>query len=314
MAANREHWADRLALVDGLNVRRDVSLRAKTSFGIGGPAEVLAVPESPEAVAEVWRFADETGVTLTILGGGTNILVADGGVSGIVVELGEAFASIHEQARDDGSALWSVGAACGTGKLVRRAADRGLRGPEVLAGVPGSLGGALIMNAGGHDGELSSIVRRVQLVIDGNVAWMSAAEAGFSYRRSAFPAGSIILGAELELAPGDTEALRSHIKASQARRRKTQPLEFRNAGSIFKNPQGDFAGRLIEAAGCKGWCEGDACVSERHANFIINRGAARATDVVRLVERVRRRVEDHSGTRLELEVRLIGQHHPEVES
>ncbi|MEE8410131.1 MAG: UDP-N-acetylmuramate dehydrogenase [Myxococcota bacterium] len=318
-----EHWADRLARIDGVDVRRDVSLRSKTSFRIGGPAEALAVPGNVGAVADVWRFADETGVSLTILGGGTNILVADDGVAGIVVELGDAFAAIdiyrdHRHLRHhDGSELWHVGAACGTGKLVRRAADCGMRGLEVLAGVPGTLGGALIMNAGGVaeiGGDLASVVRRVQLVVDGTVRWIEAAEAGFAYRRSRFPAASIILGAELELMPGNAEALRDQIKASQARRRVSQPLELRNAGSIFKNPEGDYAGRLIEAAGCKGWREGDAEVSERHANFIVNRGEARAVDVVRLIERVRGRVSEQSGVRLELEVRLLGLHHAEEES
>lgn len=308
MAAKREHWSVAIAAIAGLEVRRDVPLSPKTSFRIGGPAEVLVTPRTAEAVAQTWSFARDAGLPLAVLGGGTNVLVADAGIPGIVMALGKSFATLREMPRDGGGAVWEVGAACKTGTVVRLGVERGLAGTEVLAGIPGSIGGALIMNAGGQEGELSSIVTRVELVDQGRVGWLRAQEAGFGYRRSAFPPGSILLGAELELVPGDAEALRREVKAAQARRRATQPLRLHNAGSIFKNPPGDAAGRLIEAAGCKGWREGAAEVSGVHANFIVNLGGATAGDVMTLVRRVRGRVEEHAGVRLELEVRLLGDH------
>jgi UDP-N-acetylmuramate dehydrogenase len=297
-----------LAAIPGLEVRRDVPLSPKTSFRIGGPAEVLVTPRTAEAVAQTWSFARDAGLPLTVLGGGTNVLVADAGIAGIVMVLGKSFANLREMPRADGGAVWEVGAACKTGTVVRRGVERGLAGTEVLAGIPGTIGGALIMNAGGRQGELSSIVTRVELVDQGRVRWLLSEEAGFGYRRSAFPPNSILLGAELELVPGDVEALRRDVKAAQARRRATQPLGLHNAGSIFKNPPGDAAGRLVEAAGCKGWREGAAEVSAAHANFIVNLGGATAGDVMTLVRRVRGRVEERAGVRLELEVRLLGEH------
>lgn len=312
MATTREHWSTGLAVIAGLEAHRDVPLWPRTSFRIGGPAEVLVVPATAQAVAETWAFARDAGQPLTVLGGGTNVLVADAGVAGIVMELGKPFTSVREIPRDDGSAIWQVGAGCPTGAVIRRALERGLAGTEVLAGVPGTIGGALIMNAGGREGELSSIVTRVQLVDEGRVHWLAASQAGFGYRSSGFPPGSILLGAELELLPGDAELLRRAVKAAQTRRRATQPLKKRNAGSIFKNPPGEAAGRLVDAAGCKGWRQGAAEVSRVHANFIVNSGGATASDVVRLIRRVQNRVEEHSGVRLELEVRLLGDH-PEAE-
>ncbi len=301
-----ESWRDAIAQLDGVRVRFDTPLASFTSFGIGGPADALAEPQNAEAAAAVWRFAQAHGLALTVLGGGTNVLVADGGLRGVVVHLSRGFDYLREQARADGSALWEVGAGCGTGKLVRRALQRGLKGPEVLAGVPGSMGGALIMNAGGREGELKQIVVRVQVVDQGEVRWLPAAEARFAYRKSEFPPRAIVLAAELALAPGDAIALRAQVKAAQARRRATQPLELPNAGSIFKNPPGAFAGVLIEQAGCKRWRQGGAEVSPRHANFIVNARDATAEDVLRLSRRVRDRVREHAHVELELEVKLLG--------
>jgi UDP-N-acetylmuramate dehydrogenase len=312
LAVAERSWRDTLADVADLEVEADVLLAPLTTFRIGGPAEVVARPLTAKAAADVWGVADGFGVPLTILGGGTNVLISDRGIRGLVVDLSAGFSYLHEHPHADGTSVWEVGAGCGTGKVVRRGIVRGLRGPEVLAGVPGSIGGALVMNAGGHEGEIQSMVRRVLAVVGGEVTWLSRQECGFAYRKSAFPPRSIILGAEFELAPGDAAALRSFVKKSQSRRKATQPLELPNAGSIFKNPPGDFAGRLIEAAGCKGWREGGAEVSPKHANFIVNTGAATAHDVAALARRVREAVRAQHGVTLELEVKLLGEFAPEV--
>jgi UDP-N-acetylmuramate dehydrogenase len=305
-------WREALGDIADLIVEEDVLLAPMTTFRIGGPAEVLVQPQTAIAAADLWRLADAHGVPVTILGGGTNVLISDHGLPGIVVDLSGGFSYLHEHPRTDGTSIWEVGAGCGTSKVVRRALVRGLRGPEVLAGVPGSIGGALIMNAGGHEGEIKSIVRRVLIVDQGELRWLSRDEVGFTYRASKFPPRSVVLGAELELTPGDAAALKSFVKTSQVRRKSTQPLDLPNAGSIFKNPEGQFAGKLIQEAGCKGWKEGGAEVSKKHANFIVNRGGATAHEVALLAKRVRARVLEHAGVTLQLEVRFLGQFAPEV--
>jgi len=299
-------WLAALQSIADLEVRLDHPLAGHTSFRIGGPAQCFASPLNESAALELWQVARRYDVQLTVLGGGTNVLIADAGIEGIVVDLCRGFAHLDEAPRADGSSVWTVGAGCGTGRMVRRAVSRGLRGVEVLAGVPGSLGGALIMNAGGHDGEIGTVVESVRIINDGAVQTLTHDAIGFSYRASRFPSDALILEGRLHLTPGDKDALRDYVRASQTRRKSSQPLTFGNAGSIFKNPPDDFAGRLIDAAGCKGWQEGDAEVSELHANFIINRGKARARDVAVLAKRVRDAVLAASGITLEFEVKFLG--------
>lgn len=305
-AASDTRWLDEIERIAGLEIQRGYSLAGRTSLRIGGPAEALCVAQRVDAVVALVEVVTRYAVPLTILGGGTNVLVSDAGLEGVVLELGAGFQDIDETVVSS-RVLWHAGAACPTGKLVRRAVDLGLAGLEVLAGVPGTLGGALVMNAGGHTGAIGSIVRRVQVLERGAVRWIGVEEVGFGYRSSHFPAGAVLLGAELELAPAaDVEALRQEVRTAQERRRKTQPLTVPNAGSIFKNPPGAYAGALIEEAGCKGWREGGALVSPVHANFIVNQANASAEDVWRLIQRVRGAVRRHSALELELEIRLLG--------
>lgn len=312
MASTDTSWLRLLATVPGLEIHERVVLAPRTSFRIGGPATAVAVPHTVEAVVALARTVASTGVPCWILGGGTNVLISDAGFPGVVVDLSRRFAFLHEMPGKNGGACWHVGAACGTGRAVRLAVSRGLAGMEVLAGVPGSMGGALIMNAGGHEGEIKSSVERIQLVTAAGEGWLKRDEAGFGYRSSDFPRGSIIVSAEFDLKPGDASNLRQKVRVMQERRRKTQPLRFPNAGSIFKNPPDDYAGRLIEASGCKGWREGDAEVSSLHANFIVNRGHATARDVAVLARRVRAEVERQTGVVLQMEVRLVGVFDEEV--
>mgnify|MGYP001619479246 CR=1 FL=1 len=299
-------WLPDLARIAGLRVQPAAPLASRTSLRIGGPAEVLCTVERLDALVALWNVVERHALALTIVGGGTNLLVSDDGIDGVVLELGGDFDRIEEHTGTDPS-LWYVGAACATGKLVRRALQRGLAGVEVLAGVPGTVGGALIMNAGGHSGAIAGAVHRVHVLVEGRDRWLSVDEAGFGYRTSSFPRRALLLGAELRLrVAADIEAVRREVREAQARRRQTQPLTLPNAGSIFKNPPGEFAGRLIEQAGCKGWREGDAVGSMLHANFIVNEGAARARDVWQLMGRVRGAVEERFGVTLELEIRALG--------
>ena len=167
------------------------------------------------------------------------------------------------------------------------------------------------MNAGGHEGEIKSVVNRVLIVHEGEVKWLSNEEAGFEYRASNFPKGCYILGCELGLTPGNKAALKAQVKEHQRRRRETQPLQFPNSGSIFKNPPGDYAGRLIEEAGCKGMQLGQAQVSELHANFIVNLGGASASDIIQLARQIQRKVFQNAKVKLEFEVKLLGEFPPE---
>ncbi len=296
-----------LEALEGVDVRYNVPLAKRVSMKVGGPAEILVAPMTLEGAASVWRVVQESGAPVTVLGGGTNVVIADAGIAGVVLDLEPGFGYLREHTLPDGSFRWEVGAGVGTGRVVNLALNRGLQGPEVLAGVPGTMGGALIMNAGGHEGEICSVVERVLVVDEGESRWLSREEAGFSYRASAFPRGAFILGCELLLHKGDQAALKGQVKEAQRRRRVTQPLQFPNAGSIFKNPPGDYAGRLIEKADCKGLQEGMAQVSELHANFIINLGGASASDILRLARSVQARVLERTQVELEFEVKFLGQ-------
>jgi UDP-N-acetylmuramate dehydrogenase len=303
-------WQEALAHVPDVAVVWEKPLAPLTSMRVGGPAEAWVSPQTVQAAERVWCVLQEHQVPWCVLGGGTNVVVSDAGLRGAVIDLSRGFGYLEETPLPEGGALWNVGAGCGTGRVVRRAVDKGLAGAEVLAGVPGSMGGALIMNAGGHEGEIKSVVKQVQAVVQGQCMWIQNAQAGFAYRSSAFPEKSMVLGAHLLLRPGDKPLLAQAVKESQERRRRTQPLTFPNAGSFFKNPPGHAAGRLIELSGCKGWQEGAAEVSVLHANFIVNKGGALASDIVRLARRVRDHVHAHTGVLLQFEVKLLGDFHP----
>jgi len=305
-------WIAGLHEIPDLDVREDVLLAPMGSFRIGGPADVLVSPSSPEAVACLQRFVLREALPLTVLGGGTNVLIGDLGIRGVVVDLSGGFNFLDEEELDDKTVCWHVGSGCGTGRIVRRSVTKGLVGAHVLAGVPGSMGGALIMNAGGHEGEIGDVVHRVQIAHAGTLRWLNQEECGFSYRNSMFARDAIVLSAELHLKKSVNDALRETVSHAQKRRKSTQPLQKPNAGSIFKNPEGAYAGQLIEEAGCKGWREGQAQVSPLHANFIVNLGGATAAQVLTLVERVRNEVASKHGVTLKMEVKLLGDFGPEL--
>jgi UDP-N-acetylmuramate dehydrogenase len=278
-------------------------LSRHTSLRIGGPADALVVPADLEDLRALLRFAHGAGIGTLVLGGGSNTLVLDGGFRGVAILLGEAFAGLEAE----GTAV-RAGAAVRVSRLLAFCSRRGLSGVECLTGIPGTVGGALRGNAGTRDGWIAERLREAALVLrDGTMARRARGELAFAYRRAGFPAGAVITEATFELAPGDPAAIRRAISRLLVARNQTQPVEFRSAGCLFKNPPGDSAGRLVDDAGMKGARVGDAVVSTKHANFIINQGRARAADVLALADAVRARVRDHAGVTLELEVQVVGE-------
>jgi len=281
-------------------VRLHEPMSRYTSFRIGGPADAYVEPADVEALQLLMERACKAKIPVFVMGG-TNLLVRDGGIQGIVVRLVK-FDRV--QALEDGVLYAEAGV--GMPRLLKYAMQRGLAGLEFAAGIPGTLGGAVVMNAGTRWGEMKDIVRKVRMVTPaGEVRDLSADEAGFEYRRSRLPQG-VVVGTWLGLKQGDKSHIESTVKTWLHRRKATQPIEMPNAGCVFKNPGGEPAGRLIEAVGLKSAQMGDAQVSTKHANFIINRGRATADDVLDLIRLVGRTVEEKSGVTLELEVKIVG--------
>ena len=306
--------ADRLpqALVDALRAalgdraRPDESLARHTSFRVGGPADLLVLPDTDAELAEVVRTAAAHGHRVTLLGGGSNLLVGDGGVRGVVVKLGRGFADIAWTPTSEGATV-RAGAAAQMGRVARDAVARGLAGLEHAEGIPGTIGGALFMNAGAYGGDIAGVVDAVEGVNErGEPERLERGALTFGYRRTVLPAGFVVTAVVLRLRHEEPETVRTRMEQVRTRRVESQPHGEANAGSIFKNPTGDHAGRLIEVAGLKGTRIGRARISERHANFIVNEGGARAGDVKALMDLAQRVVWERSGVWLEPEVRLVG--------
>ena len=292
-----------LAEIPGARVRFDEPLRRHTTLKMGGPADALAEPETIDAVAEVCRWAAATSVPITVIGGGSNLLVRDGGVRGLVL----GTRNLRGLELRDGGVI-RVEAGVSTGKVLSLATKSALGGVEFLGGVPGSVGGGMIMNAGTYAGEFKDVTTCVESVriSDGARVRRTNAECGFRYRHSDLPSSEVVVAAELLLKPRAREEIQADVAALRKRRHEREPKKVASAGSIFKNPTGDFAGRLIEAAGLKGTRVGDAICSPVHANWLVNTGAARASELLALIELVRARVRDVHGITLELEVKVIG--------
>lgn len=283
-------------------VRADEPLARHTSFRIGGPADLLVQPDTAEELGVLVREAAAAGVPVTLLGGGSNLLVGDGGIRGVVVKLGRGFRQVEWSA--DGV---RAGAAVQLGRLARDAVARGLAGLEHAEGIPGTVGGALFMNAGAYGGDVAATVDAVWGVDGtGAVRRIDRAALAFAYRRTALPSPFVVTAVGFRLRPEPAETIRTHMESVRARRVASQPQGEPSAGSIFKNPRGDHAGRLIEAAGLKGRRIGGARISPRHANVIVNEDRAWAVDVQALMTTAQRAVWERSGVWLEPEVRLVG--------
>jgi len=276
-------------------------LQSYTSFRIGGPAEVLVEPADVEDLCRIMSQAGPKRVPIFVVGG-TNLLVRDGGISGIVVSLGALNAIKLEQDH----VLYAEGGV-GMPTLIGYAVRRSLTGLEWGVGIPGTVAGCVVMNAGTRLGEMKDSVKAVKMIDPrGNVRDIPAADIPLSYRRAHLPRG-IVAGVWLQLKPGERGPIARSVKDYLRYRKETQPLTLPSAGCVFKNPPHDSAGRLVEAAGLKGTRIGDAQVSEKHANFVVNVGHAQAEDVLALIRKVRAAVKKHSGVSLELELKVVGQ-------
>ena len=297
--------ADRATLTEIFDsrVRFDAPLAPYTSWKIGGPADGLIDVESSDELAQVLRFVFKRQLPWLPLGSGSNLLVGDGGVRGLVLRLGGEFTSI-EFLDDTTHVVVRAGASSSLSLLTAQAASRGAVGIGSLAGIPGSVGGALRMNAG-TDKEIGDFVRDVSVQTPTKPD-PHPVTPQYYYRHTTLESDAIVAHVTLAFERGDPAEVRDEMQRRLVRRKKTQPLQFPNAGSCFRNPPDDKAGRLIEAAGAKGWREGGAEVSELHANFIVNRDNAIAADVATLLARVRRAVLEQFGVELELEVHFVG--------
>lgn len=291
------------AIVGNDNVLLDEPMSAHTTFEIGGPADVFVIPHTEADVAAVVRACRAHNAELRIIGNGSDLLVADGGLRCVVMQILDAMAAIRIE---ENRVIAQAGAT--NTQVARAALDAGLAGFEFASGIPGTLGGAAIMNAGAYDGEFKDVAVELTCVTpDGSVVRVSRAEADWSYRHSMMDAaGYIVTEAVLELTPGNRDAIRARMDDLRARREEKQPLDMPSAGSTFKRPEGYFAGKLIQDAELRGYRVGGAQVSTKHTGFVVNAGNATAADVCQLIADVQERVRERFGVSLEPEVRMWG--------
>ncbi len=281
--------------------KQNEPMKKHTSFKIGGEADLFVCPENAEQIFKVIKIAKENDLPVTVVGNGSNMLVSDKGIEGMVICL-EQINSINLQ-----NNVIIAGAGALLGKIAAEAAASEFTGMEFAAGIPGSVGGAVVMNAGAYGGEMKDIVKKVVAIKNGKFVELEGKECEFGYRHSIFSSGEyIIISVEIELKKGNKSEILKVMKDLAGRRREKQPLEFPSAGSTFKRPEGYFAGALIEEAELKGFRIGDAQVSEKHAGFVINRGNATCEQVMELIYQVKNRVFANSGVMLEEEIKVTG--------
>ena len=290
------------ALLPAGCARENVVLAPYTTMRTGGPAALFAEPRNAQQLARVHQWAQEKGLPLLIFGNGSNLLIADSGFDGLVIHLGRALSEVSVFAN-----TLTAQAGASLAAAARAAAQASLTGLEFAAGIPGSIGGAVCMNAGAYGGEIAQVIVSARVLTPEGVRTVSKEELTLGYRSSAvMQSGWVVLEATFELTPGNPDQIKATMADLAARRREKQPLQYPSCGSFFKRPVGYYAGALIEQAGLKGYRVGDAQVSEMHAGFVINRGHATSSEIYRLMQDVQRRVQAQFGVALEPEVRLIG--------
>lgn len=274
-----------------------------TTFRIGGPAELFLVPKSTEEIAGIFKICREEGIPWFVLGNGSNLLVSDKGYQGVVIQLYKGFGEVKVQGcqitAQAGALLSQIAAA---------AREESLTGFEFAGGIPGTLGGAVVMNAGAYGGEMKDVIKEVTVLTrEGEIRTLQAEELAMGYRTSTIKeAGYIVLSAVLSLEKGDKEQIKARMQELAGMRSSKQPLQYPSAGSTFKRPEGYFAGKLIMDSGLRGYQVGGAQVSEKHCGFVINTGNATARDVRNLMADVQRIVEEKYGVKLEPEVKFLG--------
>lgn len=293
--------------IPGLRLWPRAPLAPFTTIGVGGRGSLLVSASSPEAVAAAAAVLQRSAVAWAVIGAGSNLLVADQGFDGVVVKLDEAFAFVQPpRSAADGSVRLVAGGAAILARLASLTADHGLAGLEFACGIPGTLGGGVLMNAGAHGGSLSSVVTRVQVASASGVSWLDAGRLAWAYRTSGLPDDFVVTAVELRLVPDDPGEVRARQRDLLRARGRTQPRGVRTFGSTFKNPRGDTAGRLLDQAGLKGVRRGGAQVSPVHANFITNLGDATSADVLALMLMMWETVRHRFDVELEPEVHVLG--------
>ncbi len=284
-------------------VKQNEPLANHTTWKIGGPAEILVIPKDIDSLITTLTLTNESGFPVFILGRGSNLLISDTGINGVVVKISDCLDHLEV----DGEEI-RVGAGFSLIKLATIISKQGLSGLEFAGGIPGSVGGAVFMNAGAHKSDISKILTKARILYpDGNVKWYTNEEMNFSYRMSRLQKdGGICIEAVFQLKNGIRDEIVSEIQKNKEYRKKTQPWDYPCCGSVFRNPLPEHAGKLIEDAGLKGYTVGGAQVSEMHANFIVNIGGAKASDVLKLIDHIKAVVYDKFQVKLETEVEVIG--------
>lgn len=294
---------EKYALSLECSAEREVSMKNYTSFKVGGPAELFLSPEDAGQTAKLVRFCEKEEIPVFVLGKGSNLLVSDRGIKGAVIYTGK---QCGISLVDENTVRAQSGASLA--QLCTFALENSLSGLEFAYGIPGTVGGAVFMNAGAYGGEMKDVLLNSEYVsTDGTSGELDNEAMELSYRHSAYENSNLVItAASVRLAPADRNEIKSTMNDILARRKEKQPLEYPSAGSTFKRPEGNFAGALIEQCGLKGVSVGGAQVSEKHAGFIINRGGATAADILSLIKHVQARVKAQTGVSLETEIRLIG--------
>ena len=298
-----KQWLDSVTeAMPELVIRTEEPMSKHTTFRIGGAAEVFAAPDARE-LPQLLAMAKGADVPVTVIGNGSNLLVGDRGIAGLVIEIGERMSEV----RIEGTTL-VAGAGALLSKAAQTAAAAGLGGLEFAAGIPGSVGGAVVMNAGAYGGEMKDVLQSVKVLTEeGELLILTTEELELGYRHSCVPERKyIVVEATMELAAKPEEEIRAYMAELRAKRVEKQPLEYPSAGSTFKRPEGYFAGKLIMDAGLRGYTVGGAQVSEKHCGFVINKGGATAADVRQLMQDVHDRVKEQFDVELEPEVKMIG--------
>jgi UDP-N-acetylmuramate dehydrogenase len=310
--SNETPLAQELKAVSGVKIKVSEPLARYTSMKVGGPADFFIDVENGAALTRVLSTLHQHRTDFFLLGNGSNVLVSDRGVRGAVIHLSGEFKHIEWRQEKGGTVLVRVGAAFAVTQLVREAARKGYAGLEFAEGIPGTMGGALFMNAGAYGSEFEKVIDQVDgFTREGEPIRFSRNAMTFTYRDAHLPAGMVVTEVCLRLRQEDSAQVGSRVRELVAKRKMSQPSGYPNSGSMFRNPPGDFAGRLIEAAGLKGKKIGYAQISERHGNFIVNLGGAKGEDVRHLMELARAEVRAQFGVELVPEVRLLGEWPPQ---
>ena len=295
--------------ISKLNLNKDTivlkneSLKKHTTFGVGGEAKILIIPKSNDDIIKIVTYSKKNNINLSFIGSGSNIIASDKGYKGIIISLKKAYNKINFYDKEI-----YVQAGAMLNSMVKKAINKGYKGFESLVGVPGTVGGALIMNAGAHGSEISELlISATTINNEGEINQYNKKDIKFSYRDSSFPKEELLLDARFKIVKGIKDEIKQQKKNVSIKRKTSQPLSYKSAGSIFKNPSNKIAaGYLIDKAGLKGLRIGDAEISQKHANFIINHGHAKSDEIIKLIKIMKDKVNNMFDVKLELEVKVIG--------